>query len=188
MDKEIADAEAGLILGAHFGINCSSWSRLNMLFNGGTRTALKPEGLGTLSREVQGNQEFTGMMRLVVVLHRLGIPVTIENPETSMIWNMPELLAFVDEPDVNSVVFDQCMFGLLPPDHASLQHDVRVRKRTKLVGSAPHLCRLHRVCDRAHQHSHAYGDCRVDGKRVKRAKAAGIYPESLCRQLAACFV
>ena len=35
---EIAAAERGEIVGAHFGIVCRSWSMLNRLLNGGTRT------------------------------------------------------------------------------------------------------------------------------------------------------
>ena len=51
IDREIEDARAGKIAAAHFGVVCSSWSVLNSLLNGGTRTREKTLGNGSLLRE-----------------------------------------------------------------------------------------------------------------------------------------
>ena len=73
IDQEIDDARKGLIRGAHFGLVCSSWSRLNTLWNGGTRTCENPHGDGTLEREIRGNKQLAAAWRLMCVFLELGI-------------------------------------------------------------------------------------------------------------------
>ena len=67
IDREIEDARAGMISAAHFGVVCSSWSVLNRLLNGGTRTREKPSGNGSLLREKIGNTQMKQMLRLIDV-------------------------------------------------------------------------------------------------------------------------
>ena len=87
MDREIKDACAGNIVAAHFGVVCSSWSVLNRLLNGGTRTREKPLGNGSLLREKIGNTQMKQMFRLIDVFDELSIPWTVENPESpALFW------------------------------------------------------------------------------------------------------
>ena len=85
IEKVIAVAERGGMVGAHFGIVCSSWSVLNRL-NCGTTTRQQPHGNGTLRMELLGNEQTRLMFCLTREFDRLGIPYTVENPESSALW------------------------------------------------------------------------------------------------------
>jgi len=114
-----------------------------------------------------------------VVLTKLGIPWTLENPFDSFEWHTDELRFLSSLDEVDSVLLDQCMYRLRPPDWDS-HSDVRVRKRTRILGSLKDLSKLRCMCDRGHTHSVAFGHCKVAGKRVSRTKSAGAYPAGLC--------
>ena len=86
IDREIEDARAGKIAAAHFRVVCSSWSVLNRLLNGGTRTREKPLGNNSLLREKIGNAQMKQMFRLIDVFDKLDIPWTVENPESSALF------------------------------------------------------------------------------------------------------
>ena len=86
IDREIEDARAGQIAAAHFGVVCSSWSALNRLSNGGTRTREKSLGNNSLLRDKVGNTQMKQMFRLIDVLDKLDIPWTVENPESSALF------------------------------------------------------------------------------------------------------
>jgi hypothetical protein len=189
IDAQIEDAKAGKILGAHFGFVCSSWSRMMHTFNGGTRSFDQPYGDGSRETEDVGNRQVREGMRFIRVLLELGIPITVENPHDSMIWHSDEMRELEAHSDTDSVVFDQCMYSLRPPDFDPKDNDDRrVRKRTKIVGSVRALDTLSRVCNKQHCHVEAWGHCRVNGKLVSRAKAAGAYPVCLCLSIAKLFL
>ena len=172
VDREIAAARRGEMIGAHFGIVCSSWSVLNRLLNGGTRTCLCPLGDNSLVREILGNKQAKQLFRLLDVFDQLGIPWSVENPESSALWWLPQWHS------VAHVTFDQCMLGLRPPE-PGLARTHRVQKKTRLVGTVSSLVESFNMCkcDRQHSHSHAMGSCKVNGKGISRAKAAGAYPQ-----------
>ena len=189
IEVQIEDAKAGKILGAHFGFVCSSWSRMMHTFNGGTRSFDQPYGDGSRETEDVGNRQVREGMRFIRVLLELGIPITVENPHDSMIWHSDEMRELEAHSDTNSVVFDQCMYSLRPPDFDPKDNDDRrVRKRTKIVGSVRALNTLSRVCNKQHCHVEAWGHCRLNGKLVSRAKAAGAYPVCLCLSIAKLFL
>ncbi len=186
--KEITDARRGLITGAHFGIPCNSWCQMSQKYNGGTRTYDSPLGDGSLARETQGNQQLEQMLRLTSVFLELGIPFTIENPCDSMLWHAETIVALRQDPSVSEVVVDLCMYKLRPPDFSGTEGvDVRVRKRTRFVGTVQGLVGLKRMCDGEHAHAAAWGSCKVNNKTVARAKAAGAYPPCFCHSLSSLF-
>ena len=188
IDREIADAEAGLIAGAHFGLLCASWCRMTQKWNGGTRTNENPYGSGCLQREIDGNRQLSESWRLMQVFLRLGIPFTVENPVDSLLWRSAEMQALKLNDNVSDVVLDQCMFSLRPPDWSpGHKEDLRVRKRTRVVGTVKNLVSIKRMCDKQHEHCEAIGSVRVHNKTVSRTKAAGVYPPTLCRKLAELF-
>ena len=86
------------------------------------------------------------------------------------------MLSILEMSSVCHVRFQQCMYGLGPPDRA----DQRIRKDTVVLGNVAGLVRLARTCDRRHMHAQCYGGVRVHGKWCSRAKLAGAYPHSLC--------
>ena len=138
VDREIVDIEAGRVCFAHLGIVCSSWCNMTMVFNGGTRTQAAPYGTLKLQREIIGNRQVQQVKRLIDALIRNNIPFTLENPHDSYIWHSPELLEIAAHPQAQVARFDQCMYKLRPPDYDG-SSDVRVRKRTRLLGTLAQL-------------------------------------------------
>ena len=121
------------------------------------------------------------MFQLMEVLNEEGIPWTVENPESSAVFWLPE---FEQYPHVT---FDQCMLGLLPPE-PELHKTHRVQKKTRLAGTVDKLDSFSKFkCDRQHIHSVVIGSCVVNGVRFNRSKAAGAYPPQLCSVLAGLF-
>ncbi len=137
-----------------------------------------------LKREITGNLQLEQAWRLIKVLTECHVPWTLENPIDSYIWQTVELRRAQQIPGCEEAVFDQCMYKLRPPDWKMLKDDVRVRKRTRIIGTLPGLSSLSKRCDGNHVHAQAMGHCRVGGKRISRAKAAGAYPVLLCNCIA----
>ena len=64
---------------------------LTCIQNGGTQTADRPYGNGTLEREVVGNLQLAQMIRLLNVLMKGELPFIIENPIHTLLWKTAEL-------------------------------------------------------------------------------------------------
>jgi len=184
VDREIEDIRAGRVEFAHIAIVCSSWSRMCVTYNNGSRSKKKPYGEKVLKREITGNLQLEQAWRLIKVLTECHVPWTLENPIDSYIWQTVEMRRAQQIPGCEEAVFDQCMYKLRPPDWKMLKDDVRVRKRTRIIGTLPGLSSLSKRCDGNRVHAQAMGHCRVGGKRISRAKAAGAYPVLLCNCIA----
>ena len=97
-----------------------------------------------------------------------GLHFILDNPLTSMAWQLDEMQELLNEPMVHRVVIDQCYFGLMN-EHGELH-----RKPTQLVTSSQVLvskmlgCR----CQGGHTHAPVIG-----GSKVTRP--AGHYPRAL---------
>ena len=186
IDQEIKDIQNGLVASAHIGIVCSSWCKMNQVYNGGSRTKENPIGAKILQREIVGNRQLFQLQRLVAALVKADVPFTIENPHDSYIWQTKIMKDIMALEKVEIAKFDQCMFLLRPPGWDGIT-DVRVRKRTRIIGTVAGLSSISQFCDKQHSHEEAFGSVRVGDKRVSRAKAAGAYPYPLCRKLALLF-
>ena len=101
----------------------------------------------------------------------------LEHPACATSWRTPLLQELTDMPQVRSVVFDQCMFGLRTPSGAKA-----MRKRTRIATNSPKLvARLSgRLCDRCHDHQ------RIEGCEggVRLSTHAQCYPLGLVEELA----
>jgi len=150
--------------------------------NGGTRRSFRPGGDGSRPKEEQGNRKACVTARLCRALQAVGGFWTIENPQSSFLFQYAPIAALYGYPGVSDVCFDQCEYELRPPGGLSNQ---RVKKPTRLLGNVPGLSRLARRCSHTHEHVHALGSVRVNGQRVSRARAAGAYPPPLCSAIAA---
>ncbi len=91
-------------------------------------------GNGTLTRELKGNQQLLRMMTLIDALDYVNALWSIENPESSFMFHT-KVKALTLRDDVHRFTFDQCMFGLAPPDVPS----ARIRKRTCVVTNIAEL-------------------------------------------------
>ena len=102
---------------------------------------------------------------------------SLENPATSLLWDLPEMVALAEDHLV--VQLDQCQFGLRAPSDA-LQPGELIKKGTKILTNAPGLQLLSNKCDGKHTHCRCLGSTRVNGKSLSIAKFAGRYPLALC--------
>ena len=98
---------------------CSSFSQLQSL-NKGTRTIQAPEGNDSLERERIGNKLADAVALLCEAQHSVGGFFSIENPKTSFAWLYHPIARLLDFSF--DVVFDQCMFGLAPPNTTTQCH------------------------------------------------------------------
>jgi len=186
----------------HFGMPCSSFSLLQNL-NKGTRTSSRPEGDGSLERERLGNRLADAVCLLCRAQHEIGGYFSIENPRSSFLWKyapVSELFEFC-----SSVCFDQCMFGLAPPNSMPTNKPtktsnstvtasqsistpktcVRIKKPTRILTNLSALKALERPCDKSHQHVACMGSVKTASGWKSVAKEAGAYPPSLCEPWAA---
>ena len=77
----------------HFAVPCSSFSRMSVNLNGGTRTHEVPQGSGGLPRDILGNELLKRTCILISILIRAGSFWSIENPKNSLLVpdaNYPE--------------------------------------------------------------------------------------------------
>ena len=162
----------------HYGTPCGSFALINVNLNKGTRTRLRPEGNGSLPREVQGNLFLERSLILIRLLEAGGNTWTLENPRTSFLFRMSKVRRLVFKKSTFSVDFDQCMFDLIISGSP-----LRVKKATRIIGNIP-LDNLGIKCDHSHQHQAAIGSVRTEKGWVRRTQLAGAYPPKLCKALA----
>ena len=161
----------------HFGLPCSSFSIIQHS-NQGTRRKSRPEGLGTLSREIEGNVLLKRTLRLIDILTKSGNHWSVENPLSSYVWCMPDMLKKLDGSECISVTLDQCSYGLRLPNKEGILGPCK--KATRIVGNLPGLEKLHKKCTCEQPHVHAIGGVRTRSGWKRRSELAGHYPISLC--------
>ena len=151
---------------------------LNINLNKGTRSSGKPQGDGSLEREVLGNELLRRTLILAKFLAQHGNHWSIENPMNSYLFRQPEICKLLLNEGVISIDVDQCMYNLKFSDS---RPDERCVKPTRIITNVGALSALGRRCDRSHQHVQAIGGYRTRSGWVKRTAEAGAYPSQLCR-------
>ena len=161
----------------HFGLPCSSFSLMQNM-NGGTRTAERAEGDGSLQRERIGNEIASRVVVLCFILYEHGSFFTIENPKTSYLWKLKCLRRLIEVTLCHIVDLDQCEYCLRIPNEVG---DLGLAKKsTLMVGTLPNLPLLKRKCSRGHTHVQVIGCVKTDSGWKKRSELAGAYPQQLC--------
>jgi hypothetical protein len=146
----------------------------------------KPEGNGTLQREITANLQVERMCKLLSALMYAGGYFTLENPHSSYIFSFGAMLPIRSRHDVFLYSFDQCRFGMQLPGAES---HTFCRKRTSILTNIPCLRVLEGFCEgisSRHQHEACWGTRKVGGKNVNLCAAAGLYPTKLCNSIAGC--
>ena len=95
----------------------------------------------------------------------------LEHPERASSWKLPQSQRLLRRPDVATIVFDQCQFGLsVVPGELS-------QKPTKICTNNPWLALdlMRAQCDRSHSHRHLIGGLPA---------LAQEYPPALCQCIA----
>ena len=105
-----------------------------------------------------------------------------EHPERSKAWDMPEVIDFMNRPDVDSTVLHMCAFGMKATDDKG---EGLVQKATRVMTSSDEVIKqvglqcANRGGGEQHRHVHL-----ISG----RAKYAQVYPrmfgERLCEGIA----
>ena len=140
------------------------------------RTSEQPQGTGDVPEVVQANEVATKFARLRRAQHRAGGWFSLENPESSYMWELPSVASLVRIPGVTLQSGDQCMLGGM------------YRKPTSWLTNAPWMKVVAERCPGPPDHpvhesltGFVYD---TDGKRHWATELAAAYPESLCNILA----
>ena len=86
----------------------------------------------------EGNALFNFTLDIARLCYKYGIPLVIENPLTSIAWEVPSMQQFIQRPGVHICDLDFCQFG------------ERWKKPTRLVYFALDLKLLCKTCQGSH--------------------------------------
>ena len=138
-----------------------------------TRTQLAPWGLGLHPKEVLGNRILAACLSIIAVCDELGIPWTLEQPQGSLMWAIPELHSSIYSRACYEAVFDWCQWG----------HPWR--KRIMVRGRPPWLPSLSRKCQGGHSHLTLEGKVHVPGRGQRNlTEIAAEYSTEWCQAYA----
>eukprot|EP00438_Fugacium_kawagutii_P015754 Skav233443 [mRNA] locus=scaffold1486:339543:342293:- [translate_table: standard] len=163
----------------HFGLPCGSFSILQHS-NGGTRRRHCPQGLHVLDREIKGNLILKRTLQLIAALTEAGNWWTLENPKSSYVWLMPELLHWIQHHTTNAAVMHQCAYGLRLKGPSGKYGPCK--KHTQFIGNLPGLDSLSQHCRCKIEHVHAVGGVKTRTGWKRRSELAGHYPTRLCQR------
>ncbi len=166
----------------HFGLPRGSFSILQHS-NQGTRRKVRPEGDGSLLREVIGNKIFNRTLKLISILEKAGNYWTLENPRSSYVWLMPGIVEKFGNPNYSEAVMHQCAYGLRLKGTDGQYGPCK--KHTRFFGNLPGLETLEKHCKCHQPHVHAVGGVKISRGWMKRSELAGHYPQALCLKYAA---
>ena len=148
------------------------------------RSSSEPWGLSDLTEKEQVSVDISNkLMRFTIdvikAAIRLGVPVALENPATSIMWCIPELQALYRKGG-SEIVTDFCQWG------------TAWRKSTKVwywsvdLSCTAKRCTGKQVCSRTNQPHETLSGLNPAGQW--KTKAAEAYPSRLTNQLAKCCV
>jgi hypothetical protein len=153
----------------HIGMDCSSFSVLRIRSRTTSRSKLHPWGNASFPGESEGNILITNMLKIFW---------TLENPDSSRLWDLPPIKRLFKKRNVEIAILDMCQFGLKDPVSQDFY-----KKRTKFVGTLPGLATMSRTCNGEHKHQHVEDSIMLSGKSTKRSIVAGIYPRQFCEEV-----
>ena len=175
------------ILWAHFAPSCGTASRargrpLPKLAKLGVKVPMplrsdtKPMGLDGLAgldkvKAETANITYENACLLMRFCIKLGIAVSLENPENSLFWKVPTVKTFIDEIGGFMVYFDNCCHGGMR------------KKGTAWWSNVNWFLALAVRCDGSHFHEKWNAEL-VDGKVVFPTHLEAAYPILLCNRLA----
>ncbi|CAE7749104.1 unnamed protein product, partial [Symbiodinium necroappetens] len=112
-------------------------------------------------------------LELFVAVVQAGGDATLENPRSSLMWQVPQVQQLKLKLHLYNVDLDQCQFGSI------------FRKPTRFLVSDARLLTLARTCDGGHTHVPLKGRVRsASNEVVFLTKVAQEYPTQLCHQFA----
>ena len=98
-----------------------------------------------------------------------------EHPASALSWRTEEIKALEKMALVQTIVGDQCQYGLVTPAEGDRTKLMPALKPTRFMSNSTVMLRqLGKRCDKSHEHQHIVGN---------RAKAAAFYPVPLVRAI-----
>ena len=175
------------ILWAHFAPSCGTASRargrpLPKLAKMGIkvpqplRSDQKPLGLDGLTgidkiKAETANITYESTCVLIRLCHRFNIAVSVENPENSLFWKIPQIKELMTELKGYMTLFDNCC------------HGGTRKKGTSWWATVDWFTCLSARCDGSHFHQKWNAEI-IDGKVVFPTHLEAAYPILLCERLA----
>ena len=177
------------ICGLWAGTPCSSWSRARHGPPGSNWCTLRDAhhlfGLPNLHSNAQaaveiGNALMHRTAAAFSLCHRLSIPAWLENPSSSMLWQVEPIARLARLPEANIAVHDACQYG------------ARWRKRTCILSLysfqnskvEKKCCGHGGICSRTGKHHIVLKGVEPQSKQLW-TKLAEPYPRALCTAYAA---
>lgn len=182
--KLLEDIRKGHVLAVMLAPPCSSFSpardRTSVIRNRQHPWGIPGISDKDLAKVRVGNSCFKTCFKVIRLLDKFGVPWVLENPHGSKCWFLPQLAAFQQCSNVQTVVTDFCMWG------------TKWRKRTRLLVGNVDPCdvgRLRKLC------CGKKGFCSRTQKRhfqltgsgpngIPWTRIAQPYPTRLCHSLA----
>lgn len=181
---------SGLIVGAHLGLPCNSFSRARDQPGGPPplRSDAQPLGLDNLqpgdALKVQvGNSLLRFSTRFLLLCFQLFVSCTLENPARSRVWICPPMFHFLRRRAVQNVLTEFCAYGTAwrkSTRIVGVHIDLSPVGSMRCIGSKRGLC-LFTGCP----HLPLSGQVASGEWRTKIAEP---YPWKMCRLLARCFL
>ena len=172
---------AGVVQWVHFGTPCTSFS-IARKDDGGPPPVRDAEQLYGVPELTDGDRRLLEMgtllmqvtVQLALLCRQCGSQWSIENPASSLIWIMPEMLALQRHCKPDEVMFHMCAYG------------AQSKKPTLIWASDRSLGSLRRTRPGNHRHVHLTGKVwsPEHNKLMWRTKLAQVYPDSLCLEWA----
>ena len=173
---------SGCVRLAHFGTPCATFSRARKN-DGGPPPLRKNDFLSGVPILSKGDQEKVRLgtlflditLQLCAALASVGAFWSIENPATSMLWLMPQMVEFCNRFSPTRIELHMCAFGSL---HF---------KPTSFLTSAKNLVPIGRLCpgiSNSHARDALTGTVLIEGRQVYKTKLAQVYPHTLCEAYA----
>ena len=175
----------GLLAGVHLGTPCSSFSRARDIPGGPPplRSDSEPWGRAAITSQADlmkikiGNTLAQFSIGVFELCRRLGVIVSLENPELSRIWLLPSFHEMQSRPKVGIEITDFCQDG------------TKWRKRTRILyancdlsGIGKKCTGIKGICSRTgEKHQHLQGKT---SSGVFRTLVAEPYPRPLCQRWA----
>ena len=121
-----------------------------------------------LDKVVAANKIYVGLANFLDLLCSLQIPWTVENPESSLLWQLPCFAHLVRA--YPRVCFDMCCYGGARLTHRSL------------LTSCPAIDHLRQRCPGGHTHLPWKPFRRADGSMHFPTQDEAAYPRPFCQQ------
>ena len=113
-------------------------------------------------------------MKIAKLQMSKGAYFLFEHPAHATSWEMPSVKEVFNKKGVNTVIGDQCMYGLVTPN-ADRSAMVPAKKPTRFVSNGWYILKeLDTKCDKSHTHQALMGG---------RASKAQEYTYTLCRAM-----